>query len=61
MGSVTKTPVSDLDRKAELDKMACTSGICAYCRRDTMVYALAEFTCRKCVLEADRKSRKGQG
>lgn len=36
---------------AELDKMPRTPGICAYCARDTMVYALIEFTCRKCVLD----------
>jgi len=41
----------DLITSAELDKMPRTPGICAYCRRDTMVYALAEFTCRKCALD----------
>lgn len=36
---------------AELDAMPRTPGTCAYCARDTMVYALILFTCRKCVLE----------
>lgn len=40
----------DLITRAELDKMPRTPGICAYCKQDTMVYALIEFTCRKCVL-----------
>ena len=40
----------DLITRAELDTMPCTPGICAYCKQDTMVYALIEFTCRKCVL-----------
>lgn len=34
---------------ADLDKMPRFPGICFYCERDTMVYALGEFTCRKCV------------
>lgn len=36
---------------AELDAMPRTPGICAYCLRDTMVYVLILFTCRKCVLD----------
>ena len=41
---MTTTPITP----AELDRMPRTPGICAYCGRDTMVYALVQFTCRKC-------------
>jgi hypothetical protein len=32
----------------ELDRMPRTEGTCALCGKDTLVYALDEFTCRKC-------------
>ena len=32
----------------DLDRMPRTPGTCALCGRGTMVYALEEFTCRKC-------------
>ena len=46
-----KSGTPGLITRAEIDKMPRTPGICAYCGRDTMVYALVEFTCRKCVLD----------
>jgi hypothetical protein len=39
---------------AELSRRPSIPGICAYCGSDTMVYALAEFTCRKCALKDPR-------
>jgi len=33
----------------DLDRMPRTPGTCALCGADTMVYALEEFTCRKCI------------
>lgn len=35
----------------ELDRMPRTEGTCFACGKDTLVYALGEFTCRKCALK----------
>lgn len=48
---VQDSPMPRLVSLAELDEMPRVPGTCEYCMRDTMVYALILFTCRKCVLE----------
>lgn len=43
---------TDVITAEELDRMPRTEGTCTVCGEDTLVYALDEFTCRKCALNA---------
>jgi hypothetical protein len=42
---------TDVITVQELDRMPRTEGTCTVCGKDTLVYALGEFTCRKCALK----------